>query len=307
MSEIRIDGLVEGGVFLQVLKTLLLELVEFRPDQFQMILRGCPVVEKLELVYVEWVPWDETVSSESLKSLKIKYQSWFRSFSFDTPNLVSLDYSEYVAGDYLVVNLDNLVVAKINLLVTKDQIKRARVPDNDFLEDGVVLRFCNAKKLMSGLRNVKKLFLSPTTLEFSAFSGPVFNNLTFLAILSHVDLGWQAMPVLLKNCPHLETLVLWGLLHCVTDKCGDACDCIAWEDKGHSLISCPVKNLHIKGFRGTTRELKMIQHFLYSFPCLKEMEIHAEENGPTTFELPGMYDHVVELMVLYNELSSCDV
>jgi len=37
---------------------------------------------------------------------------------------------------------------------------------------------------------------------------PVFNNLTYLAIETSVDTAWQAMPVLLKTCSHLETLVI---------------------------------------------------------------------------------------------------
>ncbi|KAL1209163.1 F-box protein [Cardamine amara subsp. amara] len=305
----------DGEVSLPMLRTLVLDSVEFCFDKFKMLLCGCPVLEKLEMFHIEWEDWEETLLSASLKSLKIDSESCFERFSFDTPSLSFLDYSEFVAEDYALVNMENLVDARINLLVTEDQIKRAREPNNDLVEDDeeeedVVLRFGNVKKLMSGIRNVKKLFLSPTTLEVLSLSCeamPVFNNLKFLAILSHVDLGWQAMPVLLKNCPHLETLALWGLVHYVTDKCGDACDCVSREDKGRSLISSPVKKLHIKAFRGSIRELRMIKHFLYSFPCLEEMEIHAEENGPTKFEVPGIFDLVVELMVLYNELTSCDV
>lgn len=37
---------------------------------------------------------------------------------------------------------------------------------------------------------------------------PVFNNLTFLDIDTSMEIGWQAMPVLLRNCPHLDTLVI---------------------------------------------------------------------------------------------------
>ncbi|CAH8277407.1 unnamed protein product [Arabidopsis lyrata] len=289
-SGIKVDGL-DGEVFLPVLKLLVLDSVEFCFDQFLMLLRCCPVVKKLEMVNVECEDWDQTVSSASLKSLKIKSESFsFERFSFDTPNLVFLDYSELVAEDYPTVNLENVVNARINLLANEYQIKRAREPDHEMLEEDwedVFIRFSNAKKLMSGIRNVKKLFMSPTTLELLSLccvAMPVFNNLTFLAILT-----------------------LWGLLHCVTDKCGDACDCISRDDKGHSLISCPVKILHIKAFIGTTRELKMIKHFLNLFPCLKEMEIHAEENDQTTFEIPGMFERIVELMKLYNELSSCYV
>lgn len=91
-----------------------------------------------------------------------------------------------------------------------------------------------------------------------------------------------------------------GLLHYVTDKCGDACDCKSRENKGRLLISCPVKKLQIKGFRGTTRELEMAKHFLESFRCLKEMEIYAEENDVTDLQVPREFE-------LYNELFSCDV
>jgi len=37
---------------------------------------------------------------------------------------------------------------------------------------------------------------------------PVFNNLKVLSIWSDMNRGWQAMPVLLRNCPHLETLII---------------------------------------------------------------------------------------------------
>jgi hypothetical protein len=115
---------------------------------------------------------------------------------------------------------------------------------------------------------------------------PVFNNLKTLGLKSDEGRGWQAVPALLRNCPHLEFLIIEGLLHSVTDKCGDACDCISREDKGRSLISCPVKKLEVRGFRGTIREKEMIRHFLEYFPCLDEMEIDAEENDSTNFEVP---------------------
>jgi hypothetical protein len=37
-------------------------------------------------------------------------------------------------------------------------------------------------------------------------SMPVFNNVKTLGIKSDYDRGWQAVPALLRNCPHLETL-----------------------------------------------------------------------------------------------------
>ncbi|CDY07837.1 BnaC03g47850D [Brassica napus] len=227
---------------------------------------------------LKWPDSDESVSSESLRKLTI-YAGGFEDFqnpmsiSFDTPNLVYLDYSDFVAADY----------PKVDLI---------RAPDD---EDDVSLRLRNVWKLISGLRNVNTLFISAETLEVMSLcceSMPVFNNLKFLGIISAEDLGWQAMPVLLRNCPHLETLILKGLLHHVTDKCGDVCDCISREDKGHSLSSCPVKKLQIRGFKGTVREKEMIRHFLESFPCLDEMEVYADESDnddPTNVEVNRIY------------------
>ena len=51
-----------------------------------------------------------------------------------------------------------------------------------------------------------------------------------------------------------------GLLHYVTDKCGDACGCISREDKGRSLTSCPVKVIEIKGFQGKKKEMHMLTY-----------------------------------------------
>ncbi|KAH0919404.1 hypothetical protein HID58_027064 [Brassica napus] len=96
-------------------------------------------------------------------------------------------------------------------------------------------------------------------------SVPVFNNLKSLAVKSDKDRGWPAIPALLRNCPHLQTLVVKGLVHHVTDKCGDVCDCISREDKGFSLTRCPVKVVKIHGFQGTMKEVATIQHFFGVF------------------------------------------
>ncbi|CAF2059523.1 unnamed protein product [Brassica napus] len=165
-------------------------------------------------------------------------------------------------------------------------------------------------KLFHGIRNVHHLSLLPNTLEGLSMCSelmPVFNNLKSLTIWSDEDRGWQAVPAFLRNCPHLETLVIKGLVHHVTDKCGDVCDCISREDKGLSLTVCPVKEMKMKihGFQGTMEEMAMIKHFLEYFQCLKEMEVYAEENNNPT-QLGGN-QRVLEMFELYNKLSSCNV
>jgi len=93
-------------------------------------------------------------------------------------------------------------------------------------------------------------------------------------------------------------------LHFVTDKCGDACDCVSREEKGRSLTSCPVKTLEIKEFQGTMEEMYMVTHFLDYFPCLKELKIYIEGNDHTQREVSEV---IAEKIKLYNKSSSCNV
>ncbi|CAL9234219.1 unnamed protein product [Arabidopsis halleri] len=302
-----------GGEYtcLPLLKTLEIDAEWITCDELEMFLPAFPVLEELYLADKKWL-WNETVSSSSLRKLTI-YASGFESYlnpesiSFDTPSLVYLEYSDFVAADYPKVNLTNLVEAHIRLMVTEGQVNLIRAPND---EDDGFLRLRNVWKLISGIRNVQKLFFTADALEVLSLcceSMPVFNNLKFLCIKSDKERGWQAMPVLLRNCPHLETLVFEDLSHYVTDKCGDACDCIPREDKGSLRSSCPVKYMKITGFRGTIKEMKMITHFLEYFPCLKEMNIYVEENDPTEFEVPGRLKLVRQFWMFYDEFFICYV
>ncbi|CAA7024378.1 unnamed protein product [Microthlaspi erraticum] len=314
-----LDWISRGSVSLPMLRNLFLSSVGFRGGQFKMRLPACPVIETIDMEFMDWMVFDVNVSSETLKELFICCDGSYEdpeSVCFDTPRLVYLWYSDFVAEDYPKVNLPNLVEARIDLKLDEHLFELARETnvdggvEYDDEEDDVFLRFRNVWKLFSGMRNVEKLYLAPNTLQVLSLcckSMPVFNKLKFLHIRSSEDRGWQAMPVLLKNCPNVETLVFEGLLHYVTDKCGNACDCVSREDRGSSLRSCRVKKLEIKGFRGTKRELTMIKHFLLSFPGLEEMWIHAQVKGHTELEVPGTYPLVVEMINLFCEISSCDV
>ncbi|CAG7871866.1 unnamed protein product [Brassica rapa] len=295
-SEFGVDWSRRGAdTFLPMLKTLTFESTWILLcEDLEVFLSAFPVLEEFHMADIQWPQMDESVSSQSLRKLTI-YASGFRDFrnpksiSFDTPNLVYLEYSDYVAADYPKVNLPDLAEAVLDLKLNGHDILLIRAPND---EDDVSLRLRNVWKLITGLRNVQRLIISAETLEvLSLFceSMPVFNNLKSLHIICDADLGWQAMPVLLRNCPHVETLVLEGLLHYVTDKCGDVCDCISREDKGRSLLSCPVKKLEIREFQGTVREKEMIRHFLESFPCLDEMEVYADDQKATNLEVNRIF------------------
>ncbi|KAJ0241925.1 F-box domain-containing protein [Hirschfeldia incana] len=264
--------------FLPMLKRLCFESKWIVLCDLDVFLSGFPALEEFHMAEIEWSESDESVSSGSLRKCTI-YASGFEDFqnpksiSFDTPNLVYLEYSDFVAADYPKVNMPHLDEAVLGLKLTEHQIDLIRAPDD---EDFVSLRLGNVWKLISGLRNVNKLFISAETLELLSVcceSMPVFKNLKTLRIVCDPDLGWQAMPALLRNCPHLETLIL--------------------KDKGRSLSSCPVKKLQIRGFKGTVREKEMIRHFLESFPCLDEMEVYADSqndnNDPSNVELNRIY------------------
>ncbi|KFK37745.1 hypothetical protein AALP_AA3G024400 [Arabis alpina] len=207
--------------------------------------------------------------------------------------------------------MENLFEAQITLLVCDQQIKRVRAPNNELLEDDVVRHFGNLVKLINGIKNVTRLRFNADTLEVLSLcceSMPVFNNLKFLYIKSDKSRGWQATPFLLRNCPHLEYLIIEGLVHHLTDKCGDACDCIYRKDKGRSLRSCPVNVIVILAFRGTMKEMNMIEHFLDYFPCLKNIKIFIEKNGdPELRSDPEVWESVVGMIEEFNEMYSCDV
>ncbi|KAF8096902.1 hypothetical protein N665_0299s0060 [Sinapis alba] len=291
------------------------EMMIFYEDKMEKFLACFPVLEEAEMIGMDWTDSVDTVSSETLKKLSFHATGMStilnpKSISFDTPNLRFLAYSDWVAEDYPLVNLNKLVEARIALSVTDDQTRRIRAPRKDLSEGDVVLQFGNVVKLMNGIRNVKELHLHPDTLEVLSLcceSMPVFNNLKMLIITSDEDRGWQAMPALLRNCPQLEFLLIKGLVHQVTNQCGDACDCIHKKQKGRSLKSCPVKVFVIRGFTGTMKEMNMIEHFLDYFPCLKKMNIYIED-VPTPLKYDRQFaERVLEMIEEYDYSYKCSV
>ncbi|KAL9281605.1 putative F-box/LRR-repeat protein [Arabidopsis thaliana] len=271
------------------------QVFENKKLNFEIFLHALPALEELVMNHTYWKELDVnvhvSVSSASLKTLTIKCIVCLHTMSFDTPSLAYLSYSDYAMGDYPVAKMENLFEARISLFVPEDDISR----------------------LMNSIRNVRYLYFSRDTLEVLSLcceSMPVFKNLKSLSIKSVESRGWQAMPVLLRNCPHLETLVLETLLHHVTDKCGDACDCVSREEKGRSLKSCPVKVLKIQEFQGTMKEMHMIKHFLDYLPCLKETKIFYMKKNDRTTQLrviPEVPEVIAEMVEHYNKLSNCNV
>lgn len=84
-----------------------------------------------------------------------------RYVSFDTPNLIYLNYADFVALNYPLVKLDSLVEARLDVGPNQGQM-RAR--DSDEFQAP-----WDATNLIMGIHNVQTLHLTSDTLEVFSF------------------------------------------------------------------------------------------------------------------------------------------
>ncbi|CAA7054826.1 unnamed protein product [Microthlaspi erraticum] len=258
------------SLFFPALKSLsILSVSGLGFEEYSRLVNGCPVLEELFITEDDggddndwpYVPsWSTSVESASIRRLVISNdlpyndssKEYYDETYFKAPSLVYLDYSSVVFEDYKVVDLVSLVEVKLDLRLWVSK-----------------KMFGDVTKLVAGISNVRTLHLSPDSLEvfhFCCKSMPVFNNLLSLSIQSSKEKSWQVMPLLLSSCPNLQTLALKGLLHRVTNKCGDACACIPTKKrcacihkkkkrKTCCLWTCQVKVLEISEYGGSFQEL----------------------------------------------------
>ncbi|KAL1221756.1 F-box/LRR-repeat protein [Cardamine amara subsp. amara] len=297
-------------VFLPALKSLSLFSVAFEYDYRLWLLSGCPALEDLHIRDGDYEPeplsFGRDVISASLKRLVVfhnqpEFQDHHDYIVLRTPSLVYLDYSSYVAEDYQFHDMDLLVEARLDIWLWVSTNDYDDYDDYDYHDDDYIVDhnkpkaiFGDVTGLVAGISNVTTLHLSPDSLEafhFCCKSMPVFNNLLNLSIVSNKDKGWQVMPLLLKSCPNLETLVIKGLVHRVTNRCGDACACIPKKNKKKKnknkrrkkknnkeeelccLLTCQVKLLEISEYGGSSQELKQMRHFLGKLGCLETVTV----------------------------------
>lgn len=133
-------------------------------DFYDLFIDNCPLLEELN-IRDEYRPstWKGYVSSGSIKRLSIsvveipEHKESLHAVWFDAPTLVHLDYSCYVSSHYDVVDLDSLVEARLNIRLWE----ATTIHDDSDLGD--------VTHLVSGIRNIKTLYLSPDSLEVSFF------------------------------------------------------------------------------------------------------------------------------------------
>ncbi|XP_010512175.1 PREDICTED: F-box/LRR-repeat protein At3g59250-like isoform X1 [Camelina sativa] len=276
----NVYGIDLEHVSLLKLKTLYLTRVMLGDsgDCFHKLTSGCHVLEELLLIRVYSDLWNRSLSSNSLKRLTLhpcgeEYDHNPDTVSFDTPNLVYFDYSDYIARKYPKVDFGSLVEATIDLGMTRHQYAHANYEN----------LVGNASDLLKGICNVKILYLSASTLEVLTFCCkpvPVFNSLIHLTVETHNNVGWESLPTLLKKCPNLETLVFDGFHHKYTIKCGDVdgCLCKFSGEVPTCLSSSPVKALKVLRFgeTGIENQIELIKHFLETMPRLEKLTVHYD-------------------------------
>ncbi|ESQ44194.1 hypothetical protein EUTSA_v10006462mg, partial [Eutrema salsugineum] len=169
-------AMVPENASLPALKTLVLGTIAFYGCAFETLLSACPVLKELTVIGNPWdrKHWEQcrTVSCPTLERLilKCKDSNAPRTITFDTPKLVYMDYSDYVAYEYPTLILNSLVEAKLSLYM------------------GIYTSTSAPTKLINGLRNVEILNLSFETSEiFDVFAEPipVFEKLSRLSIATN--------------------------------------------------------------------------------------------------------------------------
>ncbi|KAG7599740.1 FBD domain [Arabidopsis suecica] len=299
-------------VFFPALKSLSLLSVSMldHPNYCQLV-DGCPVLEELFICDAD--PWDPPccgtgVQSASIKrlvlSLNLPGSKQDHEVAYlEAPSLVYLDYSSYVFENYQFTDLDLLVEARLSLRLWDSTNDYDYSDDDDDDDEPKEAIFGDVTKLVAGISHITTLHLSLDSLEafhFCCESMPMFNNLLNLSIESNKDKGWQVMPLLLKSCPNLQTLVIKGLLHRVTNRCGDACACIPKKHKNEKkkrkivkeeeeeklccLWTCEVKVLEISEYGGSFLELKQMRHFLGKLKCLETVKVGVDADNDNNSE-----------------------
>lgn len=292
---------------LPALKKLFLNSVQFHSlphvCAFAKLLSACPVLEELVLVDLRWDlwKWSRSLSSPSLRKLTIRHRQFrgvnmsdFGSITIDTPSVTHLDYEDLVPSSYLVVNLNSLVEANLDLVVTVDHGWNSRLAREG---DNIT---CNPTDLFKGMRNVQIMnLLSPESSEiFYLFRGaiPVFEKLFHLSITTELTACWSGLVFLLNHCPNLETLTIKGPFH--YDSSDSVCDCLS----GYSfLLSCHLKVVKITEYEGTTGELLQLKHILEKLSRLELLEVSIWGTGDLKFQTAK------DLLMLPRASSKCKI
>ncbi|KAL0687810.1 hypothetical protein Bca4012_087487 [Brassica carinata] len=255
-------------VFFPALKSLSL-MVALDIESYPRIIHACPVLEELTIRngdFSDMGPlWGGTVVEHaSIKRLVIAthvpdhidyyllleyFENACQTVRFQAPSLVYLDYSSFVFRKYDVGDLDSLVEARLSLKLWRSTSHYDY--DDDYYYD-----------------------YNGSLCDDDDPSPPIFGDVTCLvaAIRNITTL-------------HLSPDSLEGLVHKVTNRCGDACACnpqnpslknskkMKKKKKICCLQTCPVKVLEISDYGGCFQEVEQMRHFLGNLKCLETVKV----------------------------------
>ncbi|KAL9281795.1 putative F-box protein [Arabidopsis thaliana] len=190
--------------------------------------------------------------AHNIKKLTVCYNNDVqapRILSIYTPNLVYLDYSDYLTCLYNSENhFNDLLEARLDLAFAR----AGRWGD----EHDTCL------KIMNSITNVQILHLSCFTVE----------NLATLHFEGSEKEYWQLLCNMIEKSPKLETLVLEGL-------CGIS-DCEVGIDGGNM-----VKVVEIQEYKGRLEELNQVKCFLREMENLEEVKVNTSDEIENKLQL----------------------
>ncbi|OVA07777.1 F-box domain [Macleaya cordata] len=250
------------------LKILRLKLIAFMDDNLtQQFFSSCPMLEELVMTWCTWIDMNVvSISAPALKYLLINNPNGHRFDSISkcvlkiyAPNLLSLNYNDRVAKDYVLHSFSSLVDAEINF--------KLESPVEEPEEIGY-----GTSKLFGGLSNVKLLKMSGETFKALSFADnlltnqPTFCNLIHLEVTSKfpctID---RTLLDFLRFSPNLESLVFaQGFDQCLSN-----------NDDSWKLNLVPqclllhLKQVEIREFCGHPGELNMVKLLLKNARVLK--------------------------------------
>ncbi|KAG2302306.1 hypothetical protein Bca52824_030957 [Brassica carinata] len=284
---------------------------------YHLIISACPVLEELTIRDGEFPDMRKTTGGADVIHASIKrlvivtplpdvtdyyvsadyFESARSTVRFQAPSLVYLDYSSFVFKEYEVDDLDSLVEARLSLKLWMSTSHFDY--DDDYFYDhcGYLCPaddprphiFGDVTCLVAAIRNITTLHLSPDSLEITfphhcAFSFCYHLIISACPVLEELTIRDGEFPDMRKTTGGAD-----GLVHRVTNRCGDACACNPQNlnqkkkknKKVNCLQTCRVKLLEISDYGDCFQELEQMRHFLGNLECLETVKVglHPDNKG----------------------------